>query len=343
MSVSDWYLENLACPRDRGTLRMVEGRLMCSRGHLYPIVSGIPVMLIEELTPTLHVMGSSLEASKRQFDPGPEEMFLETLGVDDHQRKAILEDARKANNAIDPVVNYLISHTNGMMYRHLVGRLRAYPIPSIELPRVKGARFLDVGCSWGRWCVASARLGYLPVGLDPSLGAVMAAQRVAKHLGVTAWFVVGDARFLPFPDDSFGVVYSYSVLQHFNLDDMRMATAEMHRVLAANGTFRIQLANALGIRSLYHQLRRGFSKPKGFAVRYLRPKQIKCLFQPYGSDVELMPDCYFGLGLQTSDSEFMTPFKRFVLRASEVLKRAAAIFRPLPLLADSLLVSGIKM
>ena len=99
---------------------------------------------------------------------------------------------------IDPVVAYLIAATNGLMYRHLIGRLESYPIPDIDLPPGEGRTLLDVGCSWGRWSLAAARLGYTVIGIDPSLGAVMAARRVARQLNLAATFLVGDARHLPF-------------------------------------------------------------------------------------------------------------------------------------------------
>ena len=42
--------------------------------------------------------------------------------------------------------------------------------------RTGGTRLLDIGCSWGRWSLAAAARGYDAVGIDPSLGAIMAAR-----------------------------------------------------------------------------------------------------------------------------------------------------------------------
>jgi ubiquinone/menaquinone biosynthesis C-methylase UbiE len=82
---------------------------------------------------------------------------------------------------------------------------------------------------------AAAKKGYLPVGLDPSLGAILAAKRVANGLGLPFHGVVGDARFLPFRAGSFDVVFSYSVLQHFSKRDARTALEDIRRVLHADG------------------------------------------------------------------------------------------------------------
>ncbi len=95
-------------------------------------------------------------------------------------------------------MSYLVAATSGILYKHAVGRLHDYPIPEIRLADGQGKVLLDIGCSWGRWSMASVKKGYVPAGLDPSLGAVLAAKRLAKRLGLPFHGVVADARFLPF-------------------------------------------------------------------------------------------------------------------------------------------------
>jgi SAM-dependent methyltransferase len=116
---------------------------------------------------------------------------------------------------IDPFVQNIIAATNGMLYISLIGKLTDYPIPYLRLPSGEGKRFLEIGCNWGRWCIAAARLGYRPVGIDPSLKGIRAARQVAQQLGIEAHYVVADGRYLPFANGTFDQVFSYSVLQHF--------------------------------------------------------------------------------------------------------------------------------
>jgi len=170
----------------------------------------------------------------------------------------------------------------------------------------------------------------------------LAARRVAHKLGVEARFIVSDARFLPFPDNAFDTVYSYSVIQHFSLECARKAVQEVGRVLASPGFCHVQLANAFGIRSLQHQFRRGFRNAEGFEVRYWRPKQMQRVFAECVGKTELNADCFFGLGLQRADSEFMPRWKQCILSTSELLKRVSHRIRPLILAADSIFVSGWK-
>src|SRR5262249_41288403 len=113
---------------------------------------------------------------------------------------------------VDPFVRNAIGATNGNLYQHLVGNLREYPIPRLRLPAGENRPFLEVGCNWGRWCIAAARLGYKTVGIDPSLKSIRAAKRVSRQLGIEITYVVADGRYLPFRDRSFDQVFSYSVL-----------------------------------------------------------------------------------------------------------------------------------
>jgi ubiquinone/menaquinone biosynthesis C-methylase UbiE len=109
------------------------------------------------------------------------------------------------------------------------------------------------GCNWGRWSIAAARKGYRVVGIDPSLGGVLAARRAAKSLSIEADFIVADARHLPFKDVSLDNVFSYSVIQHLSKPDALKSFAEIARILKPSGKSLIQMPNAFGIRNLYHQ------------------------------------------------------------------------------------------
>ncbi len=331
----------LVCPRDHTSLRMAGGSLICERNHQYPVIAGVPIMLVEEIPATLHVLSGSLNAAHNRDRSLDDDYYTETLGVSPEQRESILR-SKDQTSAIDPVVNYLLAHTNGHMYDHLVGRLTSYPIPELELPSGSGGRLLDIGCSWGRWCIAAARKGYKPVGIDPSLGAVLAAQRVARQLNVEAIFLVADARCLPFAPGTFDNVHSYSVLQHFSHADAQQAIAEAGRVLRSGGLCKIQLANRYGVRCFYHQARRGFREATGFEVRYWRPQQMRQVFSDRVGDAQLTPDCFFGLGLQKADLALMPRWKRLAVNTSEFLKRLS---RCLPLfnnVADSLFVTATR-
>ncbi|MEO8677484.1 MAG: methyltransferase domain-containing protein [Vicinamibacterales bacterium] len=337
-----WFIANLVCPSDGGPLTLIGGELDCGTGHRFPVVDGVPVMLLDEGAMTMSGTENSLRRARGEgADPRAPELYLESLGISEQEKQGVVALA-SARPAIDPVVAYLIAATNGLMYRHLIGALDRYPIPDLPLPAGDGRWLLDIGCSWGRWSLAAQAKGYSVVGLDPSLGAVMAARRVARRLGAPNRYVVGDARRLPFASQLFDVAYSYSVLQHLSKADVGLAAHEMGRVLKAGGLAKVQMPTRFGARCLYHQLRRGFREGRGFEVRYWTLGELARLFGASVGATRFDVDCYFGIGLQPADEPLMTPALRRVLRASELLKTASRSFPLMRWIADSVFVEARK-
>jgi SAM-dependent methyltransferase len=294
-------------------------------------------MLCDDPEPTLWVAQASLKAARQAGQRPQNDMFLDTLGLSESERDAI---GRLPMGPVDPVVSMLVPATSGHLYFARQGKYGSYPIPELRLPDSHGERFLELGCSWGRWCVAAARKGYRVVGIDPSLGAVLAAKRVMLANGVTADFVVADARRLPFAANSQDLVFSYSVLQHFGRADVARTLAEVSRVLTRGGRSMIQMPNAIGIRSLYHQARRGFAEATAFEVRYWRINELRTVFEQLIGPSTVSVDGFFGLGIQGTDAEHMSPAHRVVCRASDFLRRLSRTVSSLTQLADSVYVAS---
>ncbi|MBI3828394.1 MAG: methyltransferase domain-containing protein [Planctomycetes bacterium] len=339
-----WLLPLLACPRDDAPLQLTGERLRCPSGHEYPVVDGVPVLLIPDEAQTMELAHASI---KRAFhdagaDPRAPELYLESLGVTDEQREGVARMHKQGASAVDPAVSFLIQATCGNMYKHLIGRLEEYPIPELRLPPGEGRLLLDLGCSWGRWTFAAARKDYRVVGIDPSLGAVMAARRVATELKIDAAFLVADARFPPFATDTFDTVFSYSVLQHLDPDHVETCLTGCRRVLKPGGFAFIQMAQNLGLRCLYHQARRGFRKAKGFEVRYWSTGALRRTFSQRIGPTSIEAEGYFGIGLQPSDAHLLPWHLRCVLSCSEALRKLSSVLRPLVYMADSAYVRSVK-
>lgn len=229
------------------------------------------------------------------------------------------------------------------MYRSLVGRLSEYPIPTLRFqPESPRERLLDIGCNWGRWVVAASRQGFRPVGIDRSLSAVNAARRVAAQLGAAAHFVVADARHLPFRSGSIDATFSYSVLQHMEKSDARLAMREASRVLRSGGRAVVQMPNGLGLRSLYHQARRSFRRARGNEVRYWHPAELRQAFEADIGPSTLSVDGYLSLNAQPTDRHLLPRRFRWVVDVSEALRQISGRVRWLADLADSLYVTSRK-
>lgn len=339
-----WYLDNLVCPVTKKSLEYKEGMLFSPCGRSYPVVDGVPVMLLEDVEQTQNIVLPSIARAKSELDSidmRAEHLYLESLGISDQEREGIVQLESAGKSKVDPVVAYMVAATSGNSYKSLLGKLREYPIPELRLPEGKGKMFLDVGCNWGRWSIAASRKGYSVVGIDPSLGAVMAAKRVAESLGLPIHFIVGDARFLPFPDNTFDTVFSYSVLQHFSKENSNTVLKEVSRVLRLGGVSLIQMAHVFGLRSMQHQIMRGFRDTKAFEVRYWSIPELYRIFRTSIGKSTISVDCYFGLGLQGNDRRFMPGTIKFIITISELLRKISHIFPFLKYVADSLYVKSI--
>lgn len=266
--------------------------------------------------------------------------YLESLSLSDDEKLGIIRAVRDGC-PVDPVVSFIIGATNGNLYNHLIGKLDEYPIPTLRLPAVKSSSLLDIGCNWGRWSIAAAHKGYRVTGIDPQIGAVMAAKRVAKQLFISNRYIVGDARCLPFSNASFDVVFSYSVLQHLSKPDARTVISEIARVLKPGGTALIQMPTPYGLRTFYNQCRRRFREPTGFEVRFWTLPELRRAFSAIGK-TSISVDCYFGTGLQPADLHLMPATLKAAIHISELLRKTSRVFPLLKYVADSVYVKAIK-
>jgi len=325
-----WLREHLVCPLDHQELLISEdSHLICPLGHLYPIIDNIPVMLTKDkLSTQPEITGMVMEEVARDGYP----FRLNSAGYGKE-----LED-----NSLDPFVQQSIGAVCGTMYDCLVNKLKRYPLPDLPLPGEKGKIFLDLGCNWGRWCVSASRLGYQAIGIDHNLEAIRAARRVSRKLNAAAVYLVADVRSLPFRAESFDVVFSYSVLQHFHKEDVRISLSGVSRVLKKGGICLTQMPNAFGLRNLYQQAKKCFRVSQGFEVRYWTPGELSRVFSGLIGPVSLSVDGFFSLNAQESCSDLLPAYFRYIISCSLFLRRLSRVAPGLKYLADSLYVKSIR-
>jgi SAM-dependent methyltransferase len=317
LRISRWLTERLVCPHDRLVLQQNGTVMRCANGHEHRIISGIPVLFRDDVEETHWHATQARQASDVGYPSA-------------------------TTNGINEYVQAAIGATGGFMYAPLTGRLVEYPIPATRLPAGNGRALLDLGCNWGRWTVAATRRGYRAVGIDPSLPAIQAAYDVADQLGIEADFIVGDARFLPFADGTFDAMFSYSVLQHFSKDDVRQTLRECARVLQHDGFALIQMANTLGLRSLFHQAKRGFRDARLFQVRYWTPRELQQAFSTLIGPSTVSVDGFFSLNVQPNDLPLLPVRYRAVVRSSEAIRWLSQHLPLLQRFADSVYVESRK-
>jgi ubiquinone/menaquinone biosynthesis C-methylase UbiE len=312
----EWFWPRLVCPIHRTKLVLFGEVLKCNAGHVFPVVDGIPVLMVPDGEP-MYPPFAEVPADPAAQAAGP--------------------------FAIDPFVQQNLVRTNGKLYRALRGKLKRYPIPALPLPEGEGRSLLDVGSNWGRWTIAASRKGYRAIGVDVSLAGVRAARRVARQLGVEPGFIVADSRRLPFLDGTFDVVFSYSVLQQFEKKMARQSVEEIARVTVPGGRVLVQMANRFGLLQIVNRalrpLRRNLSQ---FHVRYWTPRELRTMFSQAVGPARVYPEGFFSLDAQAADLDILPWREAAVVRFSEKLCRAARHFPPLAAMADSVYVDSLK-
>lgn len=333
--------ELLACPVDGSPLAREGEEWVSASGRRYPSIQGVPILFRPDATDTLAAMAQSRALASKAGEQADDPWCVDALGLMEEQKAPLLEALRRGGDAVDPVVAQMIAATCGNLYLSLVGKLPRYPIPNFRLKNGAGRVLVDLGCNWGRWCMAAAQEGFSVIGIDPQIGAVLAARRVAEQLGVKAHFICADARHLPLRAGVADVVFSYSVIQHLSREDVAKVIETSERVMKPGARLFVQMPNVMGPRCFYQWARRGFNDGAGFNVRYWTLGQLREAFGKIGrTSFEI--DCFFGIGLQPSDADIMPPKWRLLLKASEMLRALEGIVPGLAWVADSVYVDVVK-
>ncbi len=169
--------DKLACPSCMGPLRFDNDSIKClSCGAVYEVIDGIPIMLPADI--------------KKQSDK--ESAFWE-----DYWGKTPMHDIAEVPKQAD-----IISVTD-----HVVPLWDKYGKDC----------FFEAGCGTGRLLYLLAKKGINVIGYDNSPAALKYTARFLKAAGVSNYHLVcGDMRYLPFKDNTLGMIYGGGSIEHFD-------------------------------------------------------------------------------------------------------------------------------
>jgi len=105
----------------------------------------------------------------------------------------------------------------------------------------RGRRVLEVGCGAGTDLARLARGGAIVTGIDLAASAVELARKNFAQQGLDGEFHEGDGEHLPFPNDTFDLVYAHGVVQY--TPGSRALVEECRRVLKPGGEAIFQVYN----------------------------------------------------------------------------------------------------
>jgi ubiquinone/menaquinone biosynthesis C-methylase UbiE len=118
-------------------------------------------------------------------------------------------------------------------------RLEPHILEMAEFDRWRGRDVLEAGCGIGTDASQFALAGARYTGVDFSPVAIELARKNFGLQGLEGNFWQGSITQMPFPDESFDLVYSNGVLNH--LQDPAAAVSEFRRVLRPGGTARVMI------------------------------------------------------------------------------------------------------
>lgn len=242
------------------------------------------------------------------------------------------------------LVQQQVSATNGIHYVDEIGHLTEYPIPPIPIEDAgsAGQLLLDIGCGWGRWLIASARKGYIPIGMDLRLEFCETSLLALRDNGLPGYAVVGDLREPPFQDDVFRAVWSFSVIQHTHRDRLKACLRHIRRMLAPGGFAKLEFPNKDGIRNRLGPARtnaRYADDYNSWCVRYYSIREYRRLFTDVFGHFGFTNHSFLGIGILPNDLRYVKRLRnRMVISLSLSLSWVADRLPLLKYLSDSVYI-----
>lgn len=154
-------------------------------------------------------------------------------------------DARKNRNHWDRTSDdYQEQHGPQLNRRECAWGVWALPEERLKvLGEVAGKQILELGCGAAQWAIFLAKRGARPVGLDNSARQLAHARRLMGERGVTFPLLQASAEELPFPDESFDIVFCDHGAMTFA--DPRCTVPEAARLLRPGGLLAFNMASPL--------------------------------------------------------------------------------------------------
>lgn len=313
----DFLEKNLICLKCKSdNLKFSKHNITCiACKYEYKIVSDIPILIDEDKNDSVYHL----------------------LNV----RNPDININEKNEYGVYKYVEKYIKATSGYLYK--IKNLKDYPIPKTEIDDtyLKDKNLLDIGCGWGRWTFSFSKKTNLSVGIDVSLNALISANNVAEELNLNCLFLYADSRNLPFKDNTFDNVFSYSVLQHLSSFNLYRTLKSSQRVLKNGGFAKFQLMNIFALRNLYIQIKRGFRKPIDFEVRYHNISRLSKVFNKIFKEVQIS-NCSFFTQARIEDYSYLVFFGKIIIIFSYIFNKLGKYFSFMSRISENFYVSCKK-
>ncbi len=170
------------------------------------------------------------------------------------------EEVRKFWNADPCGTRYLEGKEDFDAHARARYAREPYIFDFAQFQSARGLKVLEIGVGMGadylEWLKAEAQAS----GVDLSAASIERSRQRCEQAGYQTDLRVADAEQLPFPDDSFDLVYSYGVMHHS--PNTPQCIREARRVLKPGGQARIMVYHHPSITGAMLWLRYGFLRGK---------------------------------------------------------------------------------
>ena len=213
------------------------------------------------------------------------------------------------NKPLSWMVQQHVAATNGVHYIDRIGKLEEYPQFELPVEKVEKGIMLDIGNGWGRWLVAGANKGYIPIGIDIRLEFCQTAKETLKNLNKKGYSIVADLQNLPFDTGVFDLVWSYSVIQHTHKKRLLKCLEHINRILKKEGYAFLEFPNKSGIRNRFgpvKEAQKNADDMNSWDVRYYTIPEYKNIFRNYFTGFEFRNHSFLGIGVLREDLKYVS-------------------------------------
>ncbi|MDP2841901.1 MAG: class I SAM-dependent methyltransferase, partial [Candidatus Methanoperedens sp.] len=141
---------------------------------------------------------------------------------------------------------------------------------------------LDAGCGSGKYSIPLRMRGFDVIGVDVSSGALEMAAKGSECRELDIKFLAADICHLPFPANSFDVIWCYGVLQHLLSAERKLAINEFRRLLRRDGILFIEVFGEEDMRYGGNEVERNtFKRKKGIIYHYFNKNELNGLLEGF--------------------------------------------------------------
>ncbi|HEY3371138.1 MAG TPA: methyltransferase domain-containing protein [Prolixibacteraceae bacterium] len=194
-----------------------EGLLFSETGFVFPIIDGIPRMLLESVYDYADFLSKHL-AEYQTIKKNIEAEFKGLLSY-------CIQKNRKTKISFEFEWSFLNAEKKDRIWHDDTSKLSTVFINEVgeSSDYFKDKRIIDVGSGHGIMTTKIAQLSGLAIGVELSKAVENAYQR---NPDPNAWYIQGDLQYLPFEERSFDVVYSSGVIHHTNNTELSLLLIE---------------------------------------------------------------------------------------------------------------------